>query len=128
MEKIMPIITKLQERDVCLALTFLFLVLWYFFNTPILVYLAMAILLLGMVWPTVMRPFAVVWFGAAHRIGKLMSIILLTFVWFILVLPVGTARRVMGKDAMHLKWWRKGMSALVVREHIYGKQDLINPY
>lgn len=122
-------ISKLQERDSCLALVFLILIFWLFWRVDWLVFAAMAALLLGMVWPASMRPFAVFWFGLSHVLGNVMSRVLLTVVWLALVVPVGLARRMLGKDSMRLKEWRGGDgSVFVIRDHIYKPEDLQNPY
>ena len=122
-------ITGIQERDTCLALTFLLLLLWAFVGKPLFVWLAMALLLLGMVWPGAMRPLAVVWFGLSHLLGKIVSTLLLSLVFFLVLLPVAGVRRLMGKDALRLRQWRKGReSCFVVREHVYAKEDLEHPY
>ena len=62
-------------------------------------------------------------------LGNVMSRVLLTVVWLALVVPVGLARRMLGKDAMRLKEWRSGDdSVFVARDHKYGPEDLQNPY
>lgn len=122
-------ITGYQERDSCLALTFLFLLIWLFSKRVELVYAAMAVLLLGMIWPSAMRPFAWFWYGLAAVLGKFVSSILLGMVWLVLVLPVGLIRRAMGRDSLRLTCWHKGEdTCFVVREHVYNADDLKNPY
>lgn len=122
-------ITGYQERDSCLALTFLLLVIWCFFRHNAIIYAAMAVLLAGMIWPGLMKPFAFAWYGLAMLLGKVTSSILLTVVWVCMVLPVGLARRLMGRDALGLKKWRNGSeSCFVTRDHVYTSDDLKNPY
>ena len=122
-------ISKVQERDTCLALTFLLLLIWLFVGKTVFVYMAMALLLFGMVWPGGMRPLAVGWFGLSHLLGKVMSTVLLSMVFFLVLLPVACVRRIMGKDALRLYQWRKDPgSCFVVREHVYTKEDLEHPY
>lgn len=122
-------ITGYQERDSCLALTFLLLLIWLFCKRAELVYAAMIVLLLGMIWPPLMRPFAAFWFGFAQVLGKFTAAILLSVVWLCLVLPVGLVRRMLGRDALALKQWRNGsQSCFVVRDHVYSPDDLKNPY
>lgn len=122
-------ITGYQERDTCMALVFLLLLIWFFYRQAALVYASMALLLLGMIWPAAMRPLAFVWYGLAMLMGKVVSSILLGIVWLVLVVPVGLARRFMGKDSLRLKQWRDGSpSAFVVRDHVYEAADMKNPY
>lgn len=122
-------ITKLQERDTCLALAFLLLLLWLFTRNEIFVFASMAMLLFGMVWSTGMKPFAYVWFGLSMLLGKVMSKVLLSIVYILLVLPVAFVRRLIGKDALGLKrFGSHSDSCFVKREHTFVAQDLVNPY
>lgn len=122
-------ITPLQERDSCLALVFLLLIVWFFCRRTELVYAAMAVLLLGMIWPRAFKPFACAWYGLAAALGKVTSSILLSAVWLVMVLPMGLVRRMMGKDALRLREYRRDrQSCFVKRDHVYKADDLINPY
>lgn len=122
-------ITAIQQRDTCLAISFLLLLIWLFTKTVLFVYLAMALMLLGMLWPSSMRPLAFAWFGLATVLGHIVSSVLLTIIWAVLVLPVGFVRRAMGRDSLRLKEWHKGQgSCFVVRDHTYTANDLKNPY
>jgi hypothetical protein len=119
----------IRQRDVCLALTFLLLLLWLLFKQTFFVYAAMLLLLLGMCAPGAMAPFAVVWFGLARILGSVMSFVLLTLVYVVILLPVAIVRRCMGKDAMNLKLWKNGKgSCLVEREHVFTPEDFTHPY
>lgn len=121
-------IDGLKERDSCLALVFLILLIWLFARANFLVYAAMAVLLLGMVWPAAMRPFAICWFGLARFTGGIMSSVLLTAVWLALVVPFGFVRKMLGKDSLHLKNFHGSGSAFIIRDHVYTAEDLKNPY
>lgn len=118
-----------KDRDAGLALAFLLLLVWLPLRSPWLVYAAMCALLMTMVWPPLMRPFAWCWFGLALALGKVVSSILLTIVWMALVLPVGLMRRLMGKDPLMLRPWRKDSgSCFIDRNHTYTAEDLKRPY
>lgn len=122
-------ITPVKQRDSCLALTLLFLLCLLFTQKEIFLYLAIAGLLFGMIWPASMKPFGWAWFGLAQALGKVTSSILLVIVWFVLVLPVGLFRRLLGKDVLHLRKWRKSdQSAFIERDHEYACADLEKPY
>lgn len=120
---------QIRDRDGGLALSFLFLVIWFFYRQPWLVYAGMATLLLTMIWPPFMRPFAWLWFGFGSVMGAVVSKILLAIVWLVMVVPVGLARRALGKDSLALKAWReKEKSCFATRDHLYTAEDLKHPY
>ena len=122
-------ITKLQERDTCLALTFLLLIVWLFMRDDVYIFAAIALLLYGMVWSTGMRPLAHIWFTLSMLLGKIMSKILLSIVYLLLVLPVGLVRRMLNKDTLRLKNFGVSQkSCFVTRNHTYTANDIVNPY
>lgn len=118
-----------KDRDAGLALSFLLLIIWLVMRSPGLVYAAMCVLLLTMIWPPFMRPFAWLWFGLSIVLGKVVSTILISLIWLIFVVPVGTIRRLSGKDPLILGSWRKNQeSCFVTRNHTYTAEDLKHPY
>lgn len=118
-----------QDRDACLALTFIILLVWLFWRYDWLVYVSMAVVLYGMVWPAGMRPFTCVWFGLSQLLSRFVGSIVLGIIWCVLVIPVGLARRMMGKDSMRLKKWRQNQDSVFVnRDHTYNAKDISAPY
>jgi hypothetical protein len=122
-------ITPIQCRDTCLALSFLLLLLWLFTQNAYLVHATMLLLLIGMLVPASMKPLAWAWFGFSHLLGQVMSRVLFSLVYLLLVLPMGLFRRLLGKDSMRLKLWKQGnASCFVERAHVFDAEDLKNPY
>lgn len=119
----------MQDRDSCMALVLILLIVWLFYRVPYLVYAAMGVLLLGMIWPASMRPFTLFWFGLSRVLSKIMGTLMLGLIWSLLVVPIGLLRRALGKDSMRLKEWQKGdNSAFVDRNHKYTSSDINTPY
>lgn len=88
-----------------------------------------AFLVLNMACPRLFRPFAFVWLNLSHALGVVVSFIVMSLQFFLLVVPVGIVRRLMGRDAMALRKWRRdGESVFVERNHTYAPDDLKNPY
>ena len=122
-------ITLLQCRDSCLALTFLLLLIWFFLKNAYLVYAAMLLLLAGMIVPLSMRPLAWAWFGLSFLLGQVVPRILFGIVYLLLVVPMGLIRRLLGKDSLRLKLWKQSdASCFVERAHVFGAEDLKQPY
>ncbi len=121
--------TPEQARDTGMALTLLCLIIVYFGQAYRLVPLAMALLIVTMVWPRAFRPLAGLWFGLAHLLGTVMSTIILTILFFGLVTPIGLLRRMLGADSLQLKKWKNGReSVFTVRADVVQKKDLQAPY
>jgi uncharacterized membrane protein YjgN (DUF898 family) len=123
-------ISALQCRDAAMALTFLLLLLYFFIGSLIFLYLAMAFLLLAMLIPDAIRPAAKGWFALSRLLGMASSKVILTIIYAALVCPMALIRRfIFRKDALGLKQWRdKRPSAFVIREHLFRREDLQNPF
>ena len=118
-----------QCKDSGLALVLIALILSMFFSPYYLLPIGTGLLIVTMSVPTLFRPFARIWFGFSHTLGTLVSKILLSLLFYGLVTPVGFIRRVLGKDSMQLKKWKRGkVSVFHDRDHLFTRQDLDNPY
>ena len=118
-----------QCKDSGLALVLIALILSMVFSPHYLLPIGIGLLVVTMSVPTLFRPFARIWFGFSHALGSLVSRILLTLLFYGLVPHVGCIRRVLGKDSMQLKKWKRGkVSVFHDRDHLFTRQDLDNPY
>ena len=121
--------TRDQAKDTGMAMVLICLILAYWGGRPQFLPLALALLLLTMVWPDAFRPLAVLWFGLSHLLGNLVSRIVLTIIFFVLVTPIGLIRRWAGADSLQLKKWKKDTrSVFMEREGAILPKDLDHPY
>jgi len=94
-----------------------------------LVAAAAAAVLICMTAPRILTPFAMLWYGLSDVMGALVSRLVLTAVYGLVVLPVGMARRLTGADPLQLKRWKKADgSVFVERNHAYTREDVEHPY
>jgi len=100
--------TDKQCNDAGLALVFIVLLMALYGNWAWALPVAAALVLLLMIIPWSFAPWARAWFGLSHAIGSMMSRVLLTLVFFVVVAPIAALRRMMGKDPMRLKQWKAG--------------------
>ncbi len=118
-----------QCKDSGLALVLIALILAMTFSPYYFLPISTGLLVVTMSVPTLFRPFARIWFGFSHTLGTVTSRILLTLLFYGLVTPVGFIRRVIGKDSMQLKKWKRGQASVFHdRDHLFTRQDLDHPY
>lgn len=119
----------IKSMDAGLALVLLLLLAHHLFGRGVFVLIALVLLLLCMTIPGVFKPFALIWFSLSERMAKVMSSLFLTLVFTLLVIPMGFARRLMGKDTLKLSSWRSGNGSLFSeRNHRFIPADLEQPY
>ncbi len=118
-----------QCRDSGMALVLICLLIGFFGENNIFVFLAIPILVINMTAPTVYRPFAKIWLGISQLLGTVVSKIILTAIFYLMVTPIGLLRRIMGKDSLQIKEWKRDTSsAFTVREHMFDADEIEKPY
>ena len=121
--------TPEQAKDTGMAMVLICLLLGYWGKFPKFLPVSLVLLLLTMAWPNAFRPLAVLWFGLSHLLSRVMSRVILTVVFFLVVTPIGVIRRLWGADTLQLKKWKQGRgSVFVVREGVVQGKDMANPY
>lgn len=122
-------ITTDQAKDTGMAMVLICLLVMLFYELEILLVPAVILLVVTMTFPVLLRPVGRLWFGFSHIMGSIVSKILLSVLFFVIVTPIGLARRFAGADSLKLKDWRKGTpSAFVDCERKYSAEDLEHPY
>ena len=125
----MKTITKDQSRDAGMAAVLLLLLGRIRFGSDWLLFAALGLQVVNMVAPQVFKPWAVMWFGLAHAIGAVMSRVLLSVVFGLVVTPIGLIRRALGKDSLRLRAFKSDPdSVMVARNHTFTASDIERPY
>jgi hypothetical protein len=124
----MNTLSSKQALDSGLALILIFLLLSLFLD-QLYVKPAIIVLLICMIYPDLLKPFAYCWFKLSEILGHVASKVLLSIVFFVIVLPVGLIRRLFGSDALKLNAWQSGnQSVFIVRNHLFSSGDIKYPF
>jgi hypothetical protein len=122
-------VTSGQAKDTGMAMVLIGLLVAVLGRQPRFVGIAMGLLVLDMIWPQAYKPLARIWFGFSHALGSIMSRLIFSLVFVIMVIPVGVVRRLLGKDPLQMKAWKRGRtSVLKVRDHEFAPDDIAHPY
>jgi len=118
-----------QAKDTGMAMVLICLLIVLLGDSRPFLWVGVVLLVVDMISPAVFRPLAKVWFGFSRLLGAFVSKILFRLIFIALVIPVGFVRRLMGKDALLLKRWKKGTeSVFKVRDHEYVPSDVAHPF
>jgi hypothetical protein len=122
-------VTRQQCSDAGMAASLILLLAGIFTGRILYYHLAVPALVINMIIPRFWYPFAIVWYGLAGLMGDVVSRMLLTMVYFVLVLPVGLIRKQAGRDGLKLRMFRKSdASVMTRRDHMYVPADLEKPF
>lgn len=122
-------ISKDQAKDTGMAFVLICLLLTFFLDNLLYAKIAVALLVVDMVAPNFFKYPAYLWLGLSHLIGSVVSRILLSLIFFIIVTPVGLFRRLFRFDSLMLKRFKKNnKSVMVERNKVFIREDLERPY
>jgi len=92
-------------------------------------WIGITILFISLALPFLLKPIAILWFGLAKVLSFITSRLILCVIFIFLVTPVGLFRRLIGKDSLQLKAFKKNKeSAFVDRNHEFNSADLKYPF
>jgi hypothetical protein len=118
-----------RSRDTGLAMVLLLLIAHAATHRDGFATAAVVSLVAAMTAPGLFAPLSVVWFGLSHVLGTVMSKVLLTAVFYLVVTPIGIARRLLGHDTLRLRAFHGGEGSVMhPRNHVFSGQDLEKPY
>ncbi len=121
--------TKEQAKDFGMVLALACIIAFLYTGGRRALYCAVAVLLIDVIYPAIYRVFASAWFNLSRILGNLVSKLILSLVFVIMVIPLGVLRRFLGFDSLNLKKWKKDSTSVFrVRDHAYGPEDLDRPY
>lgn len=125
MQKSSAVITRQQCIEFGQVVVLAAIVAALYYRNFQLVALALVALAITILVPRLFHPLAWIWFGFSKILGEINIRILLTLVFVLVVLPVGLWRKRRGRDSLLLRRFKKDdASVMVVRNHLYTKEDL----
>jgi len=118
-------LTTKQLIDSGSALVLILLILGFFTKNTFFYKLAIPALLVNMTIPKLYYPFEIFWYNLSNVLGFVVSRIILTIVFTLVVVPIGLLRNLIGNDTMDLKEFKKGQ---VIHSKIQGLHLFIERY
>ena len=110
------------------ALMIIHFVLIYRYETSnqALVPIALGLLLVGFLSPWLTSKIIWLWFKLSEGIGYVMSRVILSIIFFLMLFPISLLYRMFNKDVLKLQ--RNGGSTYTDRSHTFTASDLENPW
>ena len=122
-------VSKEQTKDFGMVVSLACLLVAYATHEKWALQLSVLFLLINIIYSPIYKPFASVWFSLSELIGGVVSKLILTLVFVLIVVPFAVVRRALGIDTLQLKQWKKdGSSVFKVRDHAYRPEDMDKPY
>ena len=117
---------KIKNLETCLILVIAGIVAFLFKPEILLLYLAIALGLIGLFVPVLANIIRWTWYKIAELIGAITSRVMLGLIFFLFLTPIAILYRLFKKDQMKQNTQRK--TYWVSRDHRYSPKDLENPW
>ena len=82
---------------------------------PVFLGLGSTLILFGAIWPRALKYIYILWMALAFTLGFIMSNVILTVFFFLLVTPIGLLARLFGKDFLAQKLDKKAATYWIPR-------------
>jgi multisubunit Na+/H+ antiporter MnhG subunit len=122
-------VTRDQCKDAGMAFTLILILLGLIYRHDYILVVAIGLLVITMTAPMIYKGLAMIWFGLAEVVGNIISKIILSVIFFMVVTPIGAARRLLQKDSLRLyEFKRSRESVMEERNQTFGPKDIEKPY
>lgn len=122
-------VNDLQIKETEVLFGIIAILIGLYSNNKIYFFIAIGILLVTLLIPSLLKPLAMFWFGISKALGWLTSRIVLFVIFWILVTPMGLIRRALGKDSLRIRQFKKGSNSVFTeRNHQFSASDLKYPF
>ena len=122
-------ISKKQSSDTGMAMVLILLIIAMLTENNIYLLISIFALIVNMTFPTFYYPVAIIWLGFSHLLGTVISKILLSVVFVLMVVPVGLLRRLLGKDSLKLTQFKRSNSSVMKkRNYSFISKDIQKPF
>ena len=118
----------LQKFGLMVGGVFLLLGLWFLYrhkaHYPFFFYPGAVLLVVGLFLPQILKPIYIGWMALAFTMGLIVSTVLLTIFFYLVVTPIGLAARCLGKDFLARKWDAETTTYWLRRNHSRSSQPV----
>jgi hypothetical protein len=115
---------KAKAQETILVLVGAFIIFDWTTHKKIFLLLALVLIVIASVSDSLTNLISRGWLKLAELMGAIMSKVMLTVIYFIVLLPVALMYRLTGKDPLQFK--KKQDTYYFSRNHLYNKKDIEN--
>lgn len=120
---------RIENTETAILIAVVLLYFAWSFQDVEFVIIAIVVLILSLIIPVLFFPFAKLWFGLAFLLGLVTTKLLLSIIFFLVVIPIGFLRKQIKPDTLYLNQFKKDTSSLMMtRDHKFVPEDLKNQF
>jgi hypothetical protein len=122
-------ITSEQAKDMGLVIVLLLTLCFLHSGNRLFVQLALVAVAVALIIPAVFKPVACLWYSFSELLGTVMSRVVLTLVFFLVITPMGILKRLFSRKRMLTEEWKKGRETVFTfRDKVFSGNDISKPF
>ncbi|NDV28630.1 SxtJ family membrane protein [Desulfovibrio sp. JC010] len=122
-------ISKKECSDTGMAFVLIALITYLVLRQDEYLFAAVGLLLVNMIVPKVYTLPAKLWLGFSALLGAVMSKVILTLLYYVMLTPLALVLKVFGHDPMAARKWKKDAeSVFVQRDYKFQPKDIEYPF
>jgi hypothetical protein len=122
-------LTSEKNKDTGLVIVLCLLLGYLHSHNPVLIWISVACILVSILFPIILKPVSVVWYGLSEIMGMVVSRILLSVIFFCIITPIGLIRRLFTKKQLLTERWKKDRESVFVERNVqFSSSDIENPF
>jgi len=117
---------KKRTNETTKALVILLLIIGIVYHQPWANYVALCILFISLITEKPFRFLALLWFSLGNILGTIVTKILLSVIFYVILTPISFLYHIKNRDPLCLRKSKK--SLFVTRNKVFSAEDLLHPY
>jgi len=118
-----------KYKDTGLVILLCLLLGYLHSHNLLLIWISVACVLVSILFPIILKPVSVIWYGLSEIMGSIVLRILLAFIFFGIITPIGLVRRWITKKQLLAEQFKKGRESVFVERNIqFSRSDIENPF
>lgn len=110
-------LSEVQHKDVGLVLILVLLFLYQHYDYRSFLVAVFVVAGITLLLPVVLHPISKVWYALSELLGTVMSRVLLTIVFFLIITPIGFIKRTIDGKRLLGEKWKKGTSTVFINKN-----------
>jgi hypothetical protein len=122
-------VSRKQATDTGMAMALICMLIGLIGEKTLFFKVALVVLVVDMAVPAVFKPVATLWLGLSGLLGTVVSRLLLTIVFAVVLTPIGLIRKLMGIDPLKRKRWKRDTSTVFkTRDDVFDADSMKFPF
>jgi hypothetical protein len=122
-------ITSEQTKDMGLVIVLLLTLGFLHSGNRLFLQLALVAIAIVLIVPVLFKPVDCLWYFFSELLGTVMSRVVLTLVFFLVITPIGFLKRIVSRKRMLTEEWKKGRETVfTVRDKVFSGSDISKPF